>query len=85
MPKIEMLLPEEKIVRPKSPSVAGNQNAWEIFHLRNVRVLSEETGEPISLLSTRLGKSVKVTGQLEKDKDLEDLSKNYNDAGSGPT
>ena len=51
------------LVKPKDPALINTDN-WPIFALRKARVVSQETGEQVSLLSAQTNNPVKVTGQL---------------------
>ena len=49
--------------KPKDPALI-NSDDWPIFALKKVKVVSQQTGELVSLLSAHKDNPVKVTGQL---------------------
>ena len=66
--------PESKALRPLATSIRGDSDAWPQFVLRGVNVMSQRTGEAISLLSAHEGNKVTVTGKLGKvDRDMAHL------------
>ena len=73
-----MAIPEESVlkplVKPKDPAFI-NSDDWPTFCLRKGKVVSQDNGEMVSLLSAHKGHPVKVTGQLlEIEDDLQPLS-----------
>ena len=74
-----MAVPEEAllkpIVKPKNPALI-NSDDWPTFSLRKGKVVSQDNGEPVSLLSAHKYHPVKVTGYLlEIEDDLQHLGK----------
>lgn len=59
------------LVIPKDPSLI-NTDTWPIFALKKVKVVSQDTGQPVSLLAAQKNNPVRVTGQLlEVEDDLQ--------------
>ena len=59
--------PEEVFLKPLAkpkPPALSNSDDWPIFSIKKVKVVSQDTGELVSLLSAQKGHPVKVTGQL---------------------
>lgn len=72
-----MAVPEEAVIKPtfkpKNPALI-NTDDWPTFSLRKGKVVSQESGEPVSLLSAHKDHPVKVTGYLlEIEEDLQHL------------
>ena len=61
------MLSEGDVLKPLDPAVrAGNTDKWPEFTLTHVRVLSQATHEPVSLLAAHGGFLVRVEGFLEE-------------------
>ncbi|KAL9131829.1 MAG: hypothetical protein Q9217_000356 [Psora testacea] len=60
-----MRVSENHVLQPRDSSCQSSDN-WPQFALNQVKVISQRTGDPISLLSAHKGNPVKVTGQLEE-------------------
>ena len=61
-----MVLLEGDVLAPLDASIRGNTDQWPEFSLANVRVVSQETGQPVSLLAAHGGFRVRVEGVLEE-------------------
>lgn len=59
-----MAVPEEDILHAKDSRIEDSDE-WPLYTLRKARVLSKETGEPVSLLSAHNDHPVTVLGTLE--------------------
>jgi len=63
----ETMLSEGDILRPLDPSIrAGDTDKWPEFTLTHVKVFSQATHEPVSLLAAHGGLLVRVEGFLEE-------------------
>lgn len=72
-----MPVPEGDLLRPKDPTIEDSDD-WPLYTIRKSKVLSLETGEPISLLTAHDDNPVTVVGTLEKvDSDLKDNSRSH--------
>jgi len=61
------MLSEGNVLKPLDPSVwAGDTDKWPEFSLTHVKVLSQATHEPVSLLAAHGGFLVRVEGYLEE-------------------
>lgn len=61
------MLSEVDVLKPLDPSVrAGDTDKWPEFSLTHVKVLSQATHEPVSLLAAHGGFLVRVEGYLEE-------------------
>ena len=66
------------LIKPKNPALI-NSDDWPIFSLRKGKVVSQDNGKPVSLLSAHKDHPVKVTGQLlEIEDDLQSLGMQIN-------
>lgn len=77
-----MVVPEDAILKPvfkpKNPALI-NPDDWPTFSLRKGNVVSQGSGQPVSLLSARKDHPVKVTGYLlDIEDDLQHLGKASN-------
>lgn len=63
------------LAKPKPPALS-NSDEWPIFSIKKVRVVSQDTGELVSLLTAQKGHPVTVTGQLMKVED-DSLNRGY--------
>ena len=69
-----MALLEEEAIKQKDP-LLRNSDEWPTFNLKNIRVISSQTGEQVSLLSAHKAHPVIVLGKLDKvDSELLPLS-----------
>lgn len=59
-----MTIPEETVLEFKDPSIK-DWDDWPTYSLRKVKVFSQKTGEPASLLTAHKDHSVRVLGQLD--------------------
>ena len=60
-----MVLHEGEVLRPLDTSIRGDTDQWPEFALNNVKILSQQTREPVSLLSAHARALVVVEGVLE--------------------
>lgn len=56
------VLPESKIFGPVNQQIHSDD--WPIHHLRKVNVISQQTGQCVSLLESHKDHAVQVTGVL---------------------
>ena len=59
-----MSVPEEEILHPSDP--LSNPDDWASFGLRKVKVVSQETGELVSLLTASTQRKLTMLGQLDE-------------------
>lgn len=59
-----MPVSEESVLEPKDPSIE-NCDDWPTYSLKNIKVLDQLTGLPVSLLTAHKSHPVKVIGHLE--------------------
>ena len=61
-----MVLLEGDVLTPLDASIREDTDQWPEFSLANVRIVSQETEEPVSLLAAHGGFRVRVEGVLEE-------------------
>ena len=67
---------EGDFLKPLDPAIREDTDAWPEFVLKNVKVVSQRTGEPASLLAAHGKNLVRVEGVLEEiDDDIAHLSR----------
>ena len=59
-----MPIPEDVVLEPKDPSIK-DWDDWPTYSLRKIKVSSQQTGEPVSLLRAHKDHPVNVIGHLE--------------------
>lgn len=59
-----MTFSELDVLEPKDPSIE-NWDDWPTYSLRKTSIISQKTGESISLLKAHKDHAVKITGYLE--------------------
>lgn len=59
-----MSVPESDVLKPLDPSNT-NSDEWEIFVLKDARIVYENSGRPASLLAAYADTPLKVNGRLE--------------------
>ena len=59
---------EDSVLQPKDPGIQSSDK-WPCFALKDVNVVSQQTGEQASLLSAHKANPVTVTGRLEEIED----------------
>lgn len=59
-----MAIPEEDVLQPKDSKIEDSDD-WPLYTLRKARVLSQESGEPVSLFAAHNDHPVTVLGTLE--------------------
>lgn len=64
--KTKMTLHEGDVLAPLDPSIRGDTDQWPEFALNHVKVFSQATREPLSLLAAHAGCFVVVEGILEE-------------------
>ena len=57
---------EGDFLKPLDPAIQEDSDAWPEFVLKNVKVVSQKTGEPANLLAAHGKFLVRVEGVLEK-------------------
>jgi hypothetical protein len=60
-----MVIPEGKVLEPLNPSTKEDSDSWPEYVLKEARVVSQDTGEPASLLAAHSGFLVRVEGHLQ--------------------
>ncbi|MCJ1431310.1 hypothetical protein MMC27_000661 [Xylographa pallens] len=60
-----MVLHEGEVLLPLDASIRGDTDQWPEFALNNVKIVSQQTREPVSLLSAHARSLVVVEGVLE--------------------
>lgn len=60
-----MAVPEASVLWARDPSIADSDD-WPVYSLRQVNVLSELTGETVSLFTANGAHPLRVVGYLEK-------------------
>lgn len=63
-----MSVPESHVLKPRDPKILRSDD-WPDFSIAKVNVVSQSTGQPVSLLSAHKDNPVKVTGRLEEVED----------------
>ena len=58
-------IPEENVLEPRAP-LLDNPDDWLTFSLQKVRVISQKTGDVVSLLSAHQENPVTVIGKLDE-------------------
>jgi hypothetical protein len=59
-----MALSEVDVLKPKDPSIV-NWDDWPTYTLRKTSIISQLTGESVSLLKAHKDHAVKITGYLD--------------------
>ena len=57
---------EQNFIQPLAPGLREATDLWPEFSLRDVRITSQLSGKPISLLSAHVNNPVQVEGILEE-------------------
>lgn len=60
-----MAVSEASVLWPRDPSITDSDD-WPVYSLRQVNVLSELTGETVSLFTANEDHPLRVVGYLEK-------------------
>ena len=58
--------PEQDFLQSLTPALREATDQWPEFSIKDVRIASQVTNRPISLLSARVGHAVRVAGRLEE-------------------
>ena len=61
----KMPVPETDLLYARDPSLRSSDE-WPAFSLTKARVVSQQTGQPVSLLSAHKASPVVLTGRLEE-------------------
>ena len=71
-----MAVREGDVLKPLAPAIRDDIEQWPEFSLRHTRVLSQKTGEIVSLLAANEDHLVRVEGHLEEvDEDERNLGR----------